>query len=83
MLELCAIASGSSGNSICVGSDHTHVLIDAGVSGKRIENGLNEIEEGKNIAEKYGISSQVKWLGWISGESKDRVFNDCLDVFRR
>lgn len=44
MLELCAIASGSSGNSICVGSDHTHVLIDAGVSGKRIENGLNELD---------------------------------------
>ena len=40
------------------------------------ENGLNEIEEGKNIAEIYGISSQVKWLGWISGESKDRVFNE-------
>ena len=44
MLELCAIASGSSGNCICVGSDHTHVLIDAGVSGKRIETGLNEID---------------------------------------
>ena len=44
MLELCAIASGSSGNCICVGSDHTHLLIDAGVSGKRIESGLNEIE---------------------------------------
>lgn len=44
MLELCAIASGSSGNCICVGSDHTHVLIDAGVSGKKIENGLNEID---------------------------------------
>jgi phosphoribosyl 1,2-cyclic phosphodiesterase len=44
MLELCAIASGSSGNCICVGSDNTHLLIDAGVSGKRIENGLNEID---------------------------------------
>lgn len=44
MLELCAIASGSSGNCVCVGSDNTHLLIDAGVSGKRIENGLNEIE---------------------------------------
>ena len=44
MLELCSIASGSSGNCICVGSDHTHVLIDAGISGKRIENGLNEAD---------------------------------------
>lgn len=44
MLELCAIASGSSGNCICVGDDNTHVLIDAGISGKRIENGLNEFD---------------------------------------
>lgn len=44
MLELCSIASGSSGNCICVGDDNTHVLIDAGISGKRIENGLNEID---------------------------------------
>lgn len=40
MLELCSIASGSSGNCICVGTDDAHVLIDAGISGKKIENGL-------------------------------------------
>ena len=44
MLELCSIASGSSGNCICVGSLETHVLVDAGISGKRIENGLNSID---------------------------------------
>ena len=44
MLELCSIASGSSGNCICVGSDDSHVLIDAGISGKKIENGLNAID---------------------------------------
>lgn len=44
MLELCSIASGSSGNCICVGSDEEHLLIDAGISGKRIENGLNSID---------------------------------------
>ncbi len=44
MLELCSIASGSSGNCICVGSDNHHVLIDAGIGGKRIENGLNEVD---------------------------------------
>ncbi len=44
MLELCSIASGSSGNCICVGSGEEHVLIDAGISGKRIENGLNSID---------------------------------------
>lgn len=44
MLEMCSIASGSSGNCICVGSEDSHVLIDAGISGKRIENGLNAID---------------------------------------
>lgn len=44
MLELCSIASGSSGNCICVGTDTVHVLVDAGISGKRIEQGLNSID---------------------------------------
>lgn len=44
MLELYSVASGSSGNCICVGTDCTHVLVDAGISGKRIENGLNQID---------------------------------------
>ncbi|MCR5054697.1 MAG: MBL fold metallo-hydrolase [Lachnospiraceae bacterium] len=40
-MDLFSIASGSSGNAICTGSEHTHVLLDAGISGKRIEQGLN------------------------------------------
>lgn len=44
MMELCSIASGSSGNCICVGSDTCHVLVDAGISGKRIEAGLNSVD---------------------------------------
>ena len=44
MLEMCSIASGSSGNCICVGTDSDHVLIDAGISGKRIEQGLNALQ---------------------------------------
>lgn len=43
-MKLCAIASGSSGNCTFVGSEHTSILVDAGVSGKRIENGLCNIE---------------------------------------
>ena len=40
-MRLCSIASGSNGNCIYVGSEQTSVLIDAGISGKRIEEGLN------------------------------------------
>ena len=43
-MRLCSIASGSSGNCIYVGSDHTHLMVDAGISGKLIEQGLNSLE---------------------------------------
>ena len=43
-MRLLSIASGSSGNCIYVGSDATHILIDAGISAKRIEEGLNRLE---------------------------------------
>ena len=42
-MRLCSIASGSSGNCIYVGSDTTHLLVDVGISGKRIEEGLNKL----------------------------------------
>ena len=42
-MKLVSIASGSSGNCIYVGNDNTHILIDAGISGKRVEQGLSEI----------------------------------------
>ena len=43
-MKLCSIASGSSGNCIFVASDQTNLLVDAGISGKRIENGLSNID---------------------------------------
>jgi phosphoribosyl 1,2-cyclic phosphodiesterase len=43
-MKLCSIASGSSGNCIYVGSENTNLLVDAGISAKRIENGLNGID---------------------------------------
>jgi phosphoribosyl 1,2-cyclic phosphodiesterase len=41
---MMSIASGSSGNCIYIGSDDTHILIDAGVSRKRIEEGLKKAD---------------------------------------
>jgi phosphoribosyl 1,2-cyclic phosphodiesterase len=43
-MNLCSIASGSSGNCTFVGSEHTKLLVDVGISGKKIENGLNSID---------------------------------------
>ena len=39
-MKLCAIASGSSGNCVYVEHAGTQLLVDAGISGKRIEEGL-------------------------------------------
>ena len=42
-MRMCSIASGSSGNCIYIGTEKTHILVDAGISCKRIENGLKEL----------------------------------------
>ena len=42
-MRFVSIASGSSGNCIYTGTEESHVLIDAGISAKRIEQGLNEV----------------------------------------
>ena len=43
-MRICSIASGSSGNCIYVGDEHTHVLVDTGISKKRIEEGLKDLD---------------------------------------
>lgn len=43
-MRFTSIASGSSGNCTYVGSDNTHILIDAGISMKRIGEGLNKLD---------------------------------------
>ena len=45
-MRICTIASGSSGNCIYVGSDNTHILVDAGISCRRIMSGIEEIGTG-------------------------------------
>lgn len=52
-MEFCSLYSGSSGNSLFVASDKTKILIDSGLSGKRIQEGLKEI--GVNPNEIMGI----------------------------
>ena len=43
-MRMMTIASGSSGNCVYVGSDKTHILIDAGVDRKRIMEGLKSAD---------------------------------------
>ena len=77
-MRLCSIASGSSGNCIYVGSDNTHLLVDVGISGKRVEQGLNSLElTGKDID---GIlithehSDHIKGLGVIARKHQIPVY---------
>ena len=44
MTELHTLASGSSGNAAVLRRGGTHILVDAGISGKRIEQGLNTLK---------------------------------------
>ena len=43
MFNFCSLYSGSSGNSLLVETSHNKLLIDAGVSSKKIENALLDI----------------------------------------
>ena len=69
-MRLCSIASGSSGNCIYIGSEEHHILIDAGISGKRVEAGLNSLElTGKDldgILLTHEHSDHIKGLGVLS-----------------
>lgn len=77
-MRICSIASGSSGNCIYVGSDNTHLLVDVGISGKRVEQGLNSLElTGKDID---GIlithehSDHIKGLGVIARKHQIPIY---------
>ena len=69
-MKLCSIASGSSGNCIFVGSDSSSLLIDAGISGKRVEAGLKTLD--RSAKELDGIlithehSDHIQGLGVLA-----------------
>lgn len=69
-MRFVSIASGSSGNCIYVGTESTHILVDAGISNKRIEQGLNEIglkgSDLDGIVITHEHSDHVKGLGILA-----------------
>lgn len=64
-MRISSIASGSSGNCIYVGSSDTHMIIDAGISKKRIEEGLNHI--GISLQDINAILITHEHIDHISG----------------
>ncbi len=70
MLNFCSLYSGSSGNSLFVETENTKILIDAGMSCKKIEEGLQSIEVAPSsinaILVTHEHSDHVKGLGTLS-----------------
>lgn len=77
-MRMCSIASGSSGNCIYVGSDNTHLLVDTGISKKRIEQGLKELEikgeELDGILITHEHSDHIQGLGVFSRKYEVPVY---------
>lgn len=69
-MELFSIASGSSGNCIMVGSDNTKVLVDVGISMKRIKEGLLSVDlsfdDINGIVITHEHADHIKGLGVIA-----------------
>lgn len=78
MLKYCSIGSGSSGNCHYVGYKDTNILVDAGLSGKRIITGLNDIEvdidKVKGIFITHEHSDHIKGAGIISRKFDIPIF---------
>ena len=77
-MRLCSIASGSSGNCIYVGSQNTHLLVDTGISKKRIDESLAELgikgEELSGILITHEHSDHIQGLGVFSRKYEIPIF---------
>jgi phosphoribosyl 1,2-cyclic phosphodiesterase len=77
-MEFCSIASGSSGNSVFIGSDHSAVLVDAGISARRIVNALSGIghslQDLKGILVTHEHADHISALGVLSRKAKIPIY---------
>ena len=77
-MRIMTIASGSSGNCIYVGSDNTHILIDAGVSRKKIIEGLKKADisaaDISAVFVTHEHADHIKGLGVLSRKDAIPVY---------
>ena len=78
MLEFCSLYSGSSGNSLLVKTENTNILIDAGVSAKKITEALTPLnvnpEDISAILVTHEHSDHIQGLGTFSKKYNIPVF---------
>lgn len=70
-MEVCALSSGSSGNCFYAGNGNSGLLVDCGISCKRIEERMNLI--GRNVENIKGV--------FVTHEHSDHIRG--IDVFAR
>ncbi len=70
MIKFCPLCSGSSGNSVLVSANGTNILIDAGVSARRIEAALASIDENTSSVDAIFVSHEhidhIRGIGVLS-----------------
>lgn len=89
MLKFCSLYSGSSGNSLFVESENTKILIDCGVSCKKVEEALNLLDVDPTSIDAVLVthehSDHVKGLGTFSKKFNVPIFAnqetlDCMEA---
>lgn len=78
MFNFCSLYSGSSGNSLFVETSNTKILVDAGVSSKKIEKALKDIDIEPNSLDGILVTHEhidhVQSLGTLSKKFNLPVF---------
>lgn len=77
-MEFCSLYSGSSGNCLYVGTENTKILVDAGLSGKKIEEALKDKSINpksiNGIVITHEHSDHIKGVGVLSRRFNIPIF---------
>lgn len=78
MLNFCSLYSGSSGNSLFIETENTRILVDAGVSSKKIEEALHHIDVEPSSIDAILVTHEhidhIQGLGTFSRKFNTPVF---------